>query len=149
VVFGIFTLALIPLLAQELTGDDDSIYAVPIPFKLFRQSSQLYLTQVCRPQHLSFIAGIVLFCAGTTKGIPPVLIVAGLGTVLAVALFSTPGKKWYIGPFPNPHGRQPRTTNSRRNSSRSISGNRGSGTTSCLRCPTWPGALVAPRRRRH
>jgi hypothetical protein len=67
IVFGILTLALVPLVAQAMTRDHDSIYRVPAQFKLlFRYTGTAFLTQACRPQHVSFIAGIAMYCIGTT-----------------------------------------------------------------------------------
>lgn len=83
IVFGIFTLAFIPLIAQQLERDVDAgIYDVPIVFHLFGVRCVMYLPQMCRPQHLTFIAGVVLFCAGTVESYGAALAT----TIVAVAL---------------------------------------------------------------
>lgn len=82
IVFGIFTLALVPLLAQQAPGklaqapntpeEERSIYKVPVTFSLFRRryftKTGIYLTQACRPQHILFLVGIVTYCLGTVDG---------------------------------------------------------------------------------
>jgi hypothetical protein len=70
-VFGIFTLALIPLIAEE-RKKDESIYDIAPKFKLFGidfprrvfKRPFVKLTSVCRPQHILFIFGILLYAAG-------------------------------------------------------------------------------------
>ena len=69
VVFGIFTLALVPLISEQAQKNDTSIYAVKARFAIFRIPCHAYLTQACRPQHVLFIVGIVVYCWGVT-GIP-------------------------------------------------------------------------------
>jgi uncharacterized membrane protein len=66
VVFGILTLALIPLVAQQIKESDESIYRVRARFSVLGFSREAYLTQACRPQHVSFMAGIVFYCLGAT-----------------------------------------------------------------------------------
>jgi hypothetical protein len=101
-VFGIFTLALIPLLSQQLPDDGTSIYNVGIKFRLLKLEMRVYLTQACRPQHLSFVAGIVLFCVGTTRD-PSWQVAAGIvGGLLVLAVLSAPQRRpgigsWYVG----------------------------------------------------
>ena len=69
IVFGILTLALIPIIAQSMTQNHVSIYQVPAKFRLVRRTlCTVYLTQACRPQHLLFIAGIALYCFGASEG---------------------------------------------------------------------------------
>ena len=63
VVFAIFTLALIPLVEeQRLTNG--SIYDVRAKFSL-GGDRELRLKQVCFPQHVLFLLGIVLYAIGT------------------------------------------------------------------------------------
>jgi hypothetical protein len=62
IILAIFTLALVPLLAEQL--GDESIYKTPIRFHLFGLSSTMYLTQVCRPQHTTFILGVIAYAVG-------------------------------------------------------------------------------------
>ena len=69
VIFGIFTLALVPLISEQAQKHDTSIYSVKARFSIFRIPCHAYLTQACRPQHLLFIAGILVYCWGVT-GIP-------------------------------------------------------------------------------
>jgi hypothetical protein len=84
IIFGIFTLALIPLVAQY-TGDAESIYEVPVTTNVFTVRLTLYLTEVCRPQHVAFMAGIICFCLGTTGNRRIAVIVFGLAVALALA----------------------------------------------------------------
>lgn len=56
VIFGIFTLVLVPLIAEQVKGGQ-SIYKVPVKFILLGTRWTLYLTQACRPQHALFILG--------------------------------------------------------------------------------------------
>ena len=65
IIFGILTLALIPLIAQRINESHKSIYGVRADFSFFGWSPKAYLTQACRPQHVSFMAGIVFYCLGT------------------------------------------------------------------------------------
>lgn len=67
IIFGILTLALIPLIAQRINESHKSIYGVRADFSLFRRPCKAYLTQACRPQHISFMAGIVFYCLGTAS----------------------------------------------------------------------------------
>ena len=80
IVFGIFTLAIVPLLEQQLEDRDESIYNRRVKFSLFAAPLTVYLTMACRPQHIAFIAGIILFCAGMTKD-------ATWGVIVAVCAF--------------------------------------------------------------
>jgi hypothetical protein len=66
VIFGIFTLALVPLIAEQAKGGQ-SIYKVPVEFMLLGTRWTLYLTQACRPQHALFILGIIFYCIGTAR----------------------------------------------------------------------------------
>jgi hypothetical protein len=65
-VFGILTLALIPLLVQQIEPEDVSIYKVKVNVGLLGFECGFYLTQACRPQHILFIIGIAIYCVGTT-----------------------------------------------------------------------------------
>jgi hypothetical protein len=74
VVCGIFTLALIPLVAEELPlvveqrkregKDNTSFYDVAGKFKLIGDR-QLHLKCVCFPQHVLFILGVLIYAGGT------------------------------------------------------------------------------------
>lgn len=65
VVFGIFTLALIPLV-QEQRGGNEKFHAVRAKFWATKTRG-LYLIWVCMPQHVLFIAGIIAYALGTAK----------------------------------------------------------------------------------
>ncbi|WP_204014816.1 hypothetical protein [Virgisporangium aurantiacum] len=67
IVFGILALALVPLVAQQMQDSDQSIYHVRVCFKIFTRQCHAYLTQACRPQHVTFIVGIAFFCLGTVQ----------------------------------------------------------------------------------
>jgi hypothetical protein len=66
IVFGIFTLALLPLIAEQ-ARDEESIFMVPVKFTLFGIRCTLYLPQTCRPQHALFILGIIFYCIGNAR----------------------------------------------------------------------------------
>jgi 4-hydroxybenzoate polyprenyltransferase len=68
IIFGILTLALIPLIAQKIEESDTSIYKIPTSFSIFGRDITAYLTQACRPQHVLFILGIILYCLGKAGG---------------------------------------------------------------------------------
>ena len=63
-VFAIFTLALVPLVAEQGQGYR-SIYEVPVTFWGSEWIGKIHLIYVCMPQHLRFIAGIILYAIGT------------------------------------------------------------------------------------
>lgn len=67
VIFGIFTSALVPLISEQAQKNDTSIYSVKAIFSIFRIPCHTYLTQACRPQHVLFIAGIIVYCWGVTS----------------------------------------------------------------------------------
>lgn len=67
VIFGIFTLALVPLISEQAKKNDRSIYSVKAGFSIFGIQRHAYLTQACRPQHVLFIAGIIVYCWGVTS----------------------------------------------------------------------------------
>jgi len=67
VVFGLFTLGLIPVVAETLTGTTESIYDVRGQFRSFvfgGRNHSLPLKAVCWPQQVLFITGIVLYAIG-------------------------------------------------------------------------------------
>jgi len=67
IIFGIFTLALIPLVAEQLKDDERSIYDVEVSFKvhwLWGRERRAVLKRYCWPQHVLFLLGIVLYAAG-------------------------------------------------------------------------------------
>ena len=67
VVFGIFTMGLLPSVAETLTGTTDSIYDVRGQFRTFvvvGRSHSLPLKAVCWPQQVLFISGILLYAVG-------------------------------------------------------------------------------------
>ena len=70
-VLGIFTLALLPLLAQEVKkrcdGSFTSIYRTQVTSSVFSIPVPLYLTQLCRPQHVTFILGLLAYAAAEAK----------------------------------------------------------------------------------
>ncbi|HEV7607092.1 MAG TPA: hypothetical protein VGO61_07135 [Steroidobacteraceae bacterium] len=61
IIYGILTLALVPLVAEELTARTKSIYDVKASCTLFGVTHGYYLTQACRPQHILFVAGVVFY----------------------------------------------------------------------------------------
>ncbi|MGY1607260.1 hypothetical protein [Geodermatophilus sp. SYSU D00700] len=68
IVFGILTLALVPLIVQTMAARHTSIYRVPVKFHLFTgEMPRVFLTQACRPQHAFFIAGIACYCIGVSE----------------------------------------------------------------------------------
>ena len=67
VVFGLFTMGLIPLVAETLTGTTPSIYDVRGEFRTFvlgGRHHSLPLKAVCWPQQVLFIAGVMLYAVG-------------------------------------------------------------------------------------
>jgi hypothetical protein len=73
-VFGIFTLALIPLVQEQRATQTQtkSIYRVHVDFWFWPSGSVpkaykdgMYLTWVCFPQHVLFIVGVILYVIGT------------------------------------------------------------------------------------
>src|SRR4051812_32092286 len=89
IVFGIFTLALVPLVAHAMGKDpknEDSIYHIKVTFELFQLPIRAFLTQACRPQHALFIAGVILYCIWNAEHVWPAVIIpamAGLYGVLS------------------------------------------------------------------
>jgi hypothetical protein len=83
ILFGILTLSLIPLTAQQIDDTHESIYRVPVKFSMFgrREPFRAFLTQVCRPQHVAFLFGILFLCLGTV-GFPwPVWLVVPIAII--------------------------------------------------------------------
>lgn len=64
VICAIFTLALIPLVAEQ-RGQTPSFYDVEAKFNLFCGTYRRRLKAFCFPQHVFFILGIVLYAVGT------------------------------------------------------------------------------------
>jgi hypothetical protein len=67
VVFGVFTMGLLPLVAETLTGTTESIYDVRGEFRTFVVGGgqhSLPLKAVCWPQQVLFIMGIMLYAIG-------------------------------------------------------------------------------------
>jgi hypothetical protein len=65
-IFGIFTLALIPLVAEQ-QGAVPSFYDVDAQFQIFGCSHKMRIKTVCFPQHVLFILGVVLFAVGMSR----------------------------------------------------------------------------------
>ena len=66
-VFGLFTMGLLPLVAETLTGTTQSIYDVKGQFRTFvlgGRSHSLPLKAVCWPQQVLFITGVLLYAIG-------------------------------------------------------------------------------------
>ena len=66
-VFGLFTMGLLPLVADTLTGTTESIYDVKGQFRTFvlgGRSHSLPLKAVCWPQQVLFITGVLLYAIG-------------------------------------------------------------------------------------
>jgi len=108
VVFGIFTLALVPLVAEkarkanasthkQAEKTDVSIYKIKTDFNIFNLECHAYLTQACRPQHVLFIVGIISYCWGVTDT-PWLAAIVGTAAVI-YGLFSSPD-----GFFSRPRG---------------------------------------------
>jgi len=67
VVFGLFTMGLLPSVAETLTGATDSIYDVRGQFRTFvimGARHSLPLKAVCWPQQVLFIAAVLLYAVG-------------------------------------------------------------------------------------
>lgn len=66
-VFGLFTMGLLPLVAETLTGTTESIYDVKGQFRTFvlgGREHSLPLKAVCWPQQVLFLTGILLYAVG-------------------------------------------------------------------------------------
>jgi hypothetical protein len=75
-------------LISEQVKNDTSIYKVKAEFSIFGKKYGAYLTQACRPQHVLFIAGIIVSCWGVT-GIAWLAGAVGVAA-LSYGLFSRP-----------------------------------------------------------
>jgi hypothetical protein len=74
-VFGIFTLALIPIVAGQISDATKSFYDIYAPYKLFwlwGREFKLRIKTVCWPQHMLFLAGIIAFAIHATCPNQPV-----------------------------------------------------------------------------
>lgn len=72
IVFAVFTLALIPIVGETLSADTKSIYDVEAEFKTIWYWGPTYkfkLKWVCWPQHVFFLAGILIFSVGSIAGV--------------------------------------------------------------------------------
>jgi hypothetical protein len=65
IISGIFTLALIPLIAEQITDGTTSFYDItPTCSPFLVRSVTIPIKAVCWPQHASFLLGIIVFtCA--------------------------------------------------------------------------------------
>jgi hypothetical protein len=64
IVFAIFTLAIIPLVAEQLKDDPSSIYDIEATYTLFPGGGPTLTSRLksfCWLQHVCFLLGIVLF----------------------------------------------------------------------------------------
>ena len=69
IIFAVFTLALIPLVAEQITAKSTSIYDISATFKpfwLWGEARAISLKVVCWPQHVLFISGILLYGLGSS-----------------------------------------------------------------------------------
>src|SRR5579859_6505062 len=60
IVFGIFTLALVPLVAEQRRAEP-SFYDVRPKFHIFWIPGRLRIKWACLPQHICFVAGVLLY----------------------------------------------------------------------------------------
>lgn len=70
IVFGILTLALVPLVQEQRKGDKSN-YEVEVVYEKFwaaDQAGACRLKTLCFPQHAFFLLGVVVFAAGTIWG---------------------------------------------------------------------------------
>ncbi len=68
-VFGIFTLALIPIVAGQITDATTSFYDVAARYRLlwlWGRERHLRIKAVCWPQHVLFLVGILAFAVHAT-----------------------------------------------------------------------------------
>ena len=91
IVFGILTLALIPLVQEQRRAEHDSNYDVPARYRDWSGGERVCrLKSLCFPQHLLFMLGVLSFALGTMGGNPSEMAGAvkwGLGIVVTLALF--------------------------------------------------------------
>jgi hypothetical protein len=108
VVFGILTLALIPLVQEQRTLQHASNYDVPARYRDWSGGERVCrLKSLCFPQHLLFLLGILAFALGTIGGAPAglgkvalwiieiVVTIALVGAVLAIrSIWEVNGEPW-------------------------------------------------------
>src|SRR4029434_7251667 len=68
ILFGIFTLAIIPLVTEQIKKDKKSVFDIRARFKLFYifggPKPKAGLKIFCWPQHVFFLVGIALYVYG-------------------------------------------------------------------------------------
>ena len=67
VVFGLFTMGLLPLVAETLSGTTESIYDVRGEFRTFvlgGRNHSLPLKAVCWPQQVLFLTAVMIYAIG-------------------------------------------------------------------------------------
>jgi hypothetical protein len=72
IIAAIFTLALIPIVSELCRSGTKSIYDVVAPFQpipMVELTLEFKLKWVCWPQHVFFLAGIILFSLGSYRGV--------------------------------------------------------------------------------
>lgn len=80
IAFGIFTLAMIPLVAQQMKYEA-AFYDVRVRTSpLLVGELRFRIKAVCWPQHVAFIAGIVLYAYGVVMAEPTVIEPSGGST---------------------------------------------------------------------
>lgn len=70
IVFGVFTLGLIPRIMENIKDDSDSIFAVTTQFNIlwfFWMSPPFKLKYVCWPQHVLFLVGVIIYASSNAK----------------------------------------------------------------------------------
>lgn len=67
IVFGIFTLALLPLIAEQINDDSSTIYDFDVKYRILflPKLRKIRLRYVCFFHHVLFILGILLYWIGT------------------------------------------------------------------------------------
>lgn len=83
IVFGVLTLALVPLIAQQI-GAKSSIYDVRVTFQVLGFTCHAYLTQACRPQHVAFMAGILSYSLAAAHLSSIAIAAAALAVVISI-----------------------------------------------------------------
>jgi hypothetical protein len=72
IVFAILTLALVPIVGENIVGKT-SFYSVEAKFKVFwlwGPECRAKLKWVCWPQHVLFLAAVIVFSVGTIRAVP-------------------------------------------------------------------------------
>lgn len=92
IVFGIFTLALIPLVTQQLE-EHRSIYSVPASFSVLGIQCHAYIPQACRPQHVLFICGVLGYCMGKGPGLSIGTAIFVMAAAAIIGLMSRPKER--------------------------------------------------------